>query len=381
MPVTISLSRAPDHETWEEICRFRKSRDERLPVMIVPMEGQFSLHSRDPLPGLLPGLDSDAMLQPNPDPLSSTNGDCAMSIDAPLYTGAPTFLRLPQCEDAAASEADVLILGAPFDLATTGRPGTRSGPLAIRNASAHLAWEDRRWPWDFDLARQLRVEDAGDVAVPTGDPAGFTQRLQKRAEEIVRAGKTLVSLGGDHFVSLPLLRAHAQIHGPVALIHFDAHTDTYGEGGDFDHGTMFLRANQEGLLQPEHSAQIGIRTTYARSDHPFDVLDAAWVNEHSTAECVQRIRDRVGTAAAYVTFDIDCLDPAFAPGTGTPVAGGLTSNRALQIVRGLAGLNLVGFDVVEVAPAFDHAELTSLAGATLALEFLYVLAATRRDAG
>jgi agmatinase len=144
---------------------------------------------------------------------------------------------------------------------------------------------------------------------------------------------------------------------------------------------MFLRANQEGLLQPEHSAQIGIRTTYARSDHPFDVLDAAWVNEHSTAECVQRIRDRVGTAAAYVTFDIDCLDPAFAPGTGTPVAGGLTSNRALQIVRGLAGLNLVGFDVVEVAPAFDHAELTSLAGATLALEFLYVLAATRRDAG
>lgn len=302
-----------------------------------------------------------------------------MSIDAPLYTGAPTFLRLPECEDVASSRADALILGAPFDLATTGRPGTRSGPWGIRSASAHLAWEEQRWPWDFGVADELRVEDAGDLRLPTGDPAGFARALEARAGEIAAAGKTLITLGGDHFITLPLLRAYTAVHGgPVALIHFDAHTDTYSEGGEYDHGTMFRRAWEDGLLMPEHSVQIGIRTTYSRTDHPFKVLDAAWVNEHSAAECVARIRDRVDGAPAYLSFDIDCLDPAFAPGTGTPVAGGLSTDRALQIVRGLVGLNIVGLDLVEVSPAFDHAETTSLAGATLALEFRYVLAAGRR---
>jgi agmatinase len=288
-------------------------------------------------------------------------------------------MRFARCDDPAASGADALILGAPFDLATTGRSGTRSGPMGIRNASAHLVWEGQRWPWEFELTDKITVEDAGDVEVPTGDPAGFTRRLQARADDIIRAGKRLVTLGGDHFVSLPLLRAHVQSHGPLALIHFDAHTDTYGEGGDFDHGTMFRRANDEGLLKAEHSIQIGIRTTYSRADHPFEVLDAAWVNERGVDDSLGRIRERVGGAAAYVTFDIDCLDPAFAPGTGTPVVGGLTSDRALKIIRGLTGLNLVGFDLVEVAPAFDHAELTSLAGATLTLEFLHVLAANLRN--
>jgi len=303
-----------------------------------------------------------------------------MALDSLLYTGAPTFLRLPACADISMSSANAVVLGAPFDLATTGRSGTRSGPSAIRNASANLAWEEQRWPWDFNVARFLKVEDAGDVDVPVGDPAAFTRNLQQRASEILDAGKHLVTLGGDHYVSLPLLRAHARKHGPLALIHFDAHTDTYGEGGEFDHGTMFRRALDEGLLQPDNSIQVGIRTTYNRSNHPFEVMDAAWVNEHSATECIARIRDRVGSAPAYLSFDIDCLDPAFAPGTGTPVAGGLSSDRALQIVRGLVELDIRSFDVVEVAPSYDHAELTSLAAATLALEFLYLLAASKRQA-
>lgn len=303
-----------------------------------------------------------------------------MSADEPLYTGAPTFLRLPACDDVASSDADALVLGAPFDLATTGRPGTRSGPWGIRNASGHLVWEHPRWPWDFDVTKAICIEDAGDVAVPTGDSAAFTRALTERAREIVGAGKTLVALGGDHYVSLPLLRANATAHGSMALVHFDAHTDTYGEGGEYDHGTMFRRARQEGILLDDRSIQIGIRTTYNQREHPFDVMDAAWVNEHSAADCIRRIRKRVGDAPAYLTFDIDCLDPSFAPGTGTPVAGGLSTDRALQIVRGLVGLNIVGFDLVEVSPAFDHAEITSLAGATLVLEFLYVLGAGRRAA-
>jgi len=303
-----------------------------------------------------------------------------MALDSLLYTGASTFLRLPACTDISMSSANAVILGAPFDLATTGRSGTRSGPSAIRNASANLAWEEQRWPWDFNVARFLKVEDAGDVDVPVGDPAAFTRNLQQRASEILDAGKHLVTLGGDHYVSLPLLRSHARKHGPLALIHFDAHTDTYGEGGEFDHGTMFRRALDEGLLQADNSIQVGIRTTYNRYTHPFEVMDAAWVNEHSATECIARIRDRVGSAPTYLTFDIDCLDPAFAPGTGTPVAGGLSSDRAMQIVRGLVELDIRSFDVVEVAPSYDHAELTSLAAATLALEFLYLLAASRRQA-
>jgi agmatinase len=304
-----------------------------------------------------------------------------MAADDLLYTGAPTFLRLPACMDVSASDADVLILGVPFDLATTGRAGTRSGPLGIRNASAHLVWEEPRWPWDFNALETLKVEDAGDVDVPTGNPARFTRGLEDVAAGIASSGKTLVSLGGDHYISLPLLRAHSRTHGPLALIHFDAHTDTATEGGEYNHGTMFHRANQEGLLRPGRSIQVGIRTNYKRQGHPFEVMDAGWVNEHSAADCVARIRERVGDAPIYLSFDIDCLDPAHAPGTGTPVAGGLSSDRALQILRGLVGLNLIGFDVVEVSPAFDHAELTSLAGATLVLEYLYVLAANRRVAG
>lgn len=303
-----------------------------------------------------------------------------MASDLPLFTGCPTFLRFPHCEDVAMSSARALILGAPFDLATTGRSGTRSGPAGIRQASANLAWEETRWPWDFDAGKFLTAEDLGDVPALPGDPKGFTQSLERKATEVILAGKSLVTLGGDHYISLPLLRAHAKKHGPMALIHFDAHTDTYGQGGEYDHGTMFLRALSEGLLLPENSIQIGIRTTYDRKDHPFEVMDAAWVNEHNAAECISRIRDRVGDVPAYLTFDIDCLDPSFAPGTGTPVAGGLSSDRALQIVRGLVELDIRGFDVVEVAPSYDHAELTSLAGATLALEFLYLLAATLRSA-
>lgn len=301
-----------------------------------------------------------------------------MASDLPLFTGSATFLRRPSCEDIASSKAQAMILGAPFDLATTGRAGARSGPAAIRQASTNLAWEEQRWPWDFDAAEFLSVADLGDVNPAVGDPRAFVEALQQKAGEVVAAGKHLITLGGDHYVSLPLLRAHVKKHGPLALIHFDAHTDTYGDGGEFDHGTMFLQALDEGLLQADRSIQVGIRTAYTKQNHPFEVLDAAWVNEHSAAESVARILARVGDAKAYLSFDIDCLDPAHAPGTGTPVVGGLSSDRALQIVRGLSQLSICGFDLVEVAPSYDHAEITALAGATLTLEFLYLLAAAQQ---
>ncbi len=186
----------------------------------------------------------------------------------------------------------------------------------------------------------------------------------------------MLSFGGDHFVTLPLLRAHAKHFGKMALVHFDAHTDTYANGCEFDHGTMFYTAPKEGLIDPNHSVQIGIRTEFDK-DNGFTVLDACQVNDRSVDDVIAQVKQIVGDMPVYLTFDIDCLDPAFAPGTGTPVIGGLTSDRAIKLVRGLKDLNIVGMDVVEVAPAYDQSEITALAAATLALEMLYIQAAKR----
>lgn len=289
-----------------------------------------------------------------------------------IYRNPFSFMEAPWLQDAP--DADVVAIGIPFDLGTSGRAGARSGPGAIRQASANLIWDCPRWPWDFELKDRLKLADGGDVDFPYSDAQAASDAIEARATELLDAGKTVLSFGGDHYVSLPLLRAHAKKHGPLALLHFDAHTDTDSQGNAFDHGAMFYHAVQEGLLLPQHSVQVGIRTNYTYSGHPFTVLDASWVNEQSAAAVISRIREIIGDQPVYLSFDIDALDPAFAPGTGTPVAGGLTSDRALQIIRGMKGLDIRGMDVVEVAPAYDHAELTALAAATLALEMLYIRA-------
>ena len=211
-----------------------------------------------------------------------------------------------------------------------------------------------------------------------GEPQTLVDNLEAHILDIVKAGKNPLTIGGDHFITLPILRSVAKEHGPVALIHFDAHTDTYSGGSQYDHGTFLHHAVEEGIVDTQHSLQIGIRTNFTREGYPFEVLDGAWVGDNGPQETLKKIKQRVGDKKVYVTFDIDCLDPAYAPGTGTPVAAGLTTDCALKIIRGLQGLNLVGMDVVEVSPAYDHAEITSLAAATLALEYLYVLAANKQ---
>lgn len=294
--------------------------------------------------------------------------------DHSLYANAFGFLRQPLNFQPATSNADVVITGLPFDLATTGRSGSRMGPAAIRQASINLAWEHPRWPWEFSLTDHLRIIDAGDLVFDAGDAAQFCHRLESYAEELLKAGKTMLCFGGDHFVTLPLLRAHFRTFGKMALVHFDAHTDTYSQGSKYDHGTMFYHAPKEGLIAPENSIQIGIRTDHPREHYPFEVIDAGVANDISAQEMGQRIKNRVGEMPVYLTFDIDCLDPAFAPGTGTPVCGGMTTDKILKLLRELKSLNIVGMDVVEVAPAYDHAELTSLAAATIACELLHLKA-------
>jgi agmatinase len=287
------------------------------------------------------------------------------------YMGTP-ISRNPE-------EADVFIVGLPYDLGTSGRAGTRSGPAAIRQISNHLRWEAKRWPWDFNAFDRIRVADYGDLEFPVGSHEGFAEQVDQHYGKLLAAGKTILSFGGDHYVTLPLLRAHSRQHGKLAMIHFDAHTDTYAEeGSPANHGSMFYFAPREGIIDPDKSIQIGIRTEYTENKHEFEVISAAVANDSSTEQILERIKKRVGDTPCYLTFDIDCLDPAYAPGTGTPVVGGLTTDRALKIIRGLQGINLIGMDIVEVAPSYDHAEITSLAAATLGLEMLYVLAASRK---
>ncbi len=298
--------------------------------------------------------------------------------DEATYAGALSFLRRPYVRDPEG--ADVAVTGIPFDLATTNRPGARLGPRAVRAASAQLSWGPP-WPWGFDPTKRLAIVDAGDCALDHGRPGEVPARIERHAADILRAGASILAIGGDHFITLPLLRAHASHYGgPLALVHFDAHSDTWrDEDGRIDHGTMFYHAVKEGIVDVARSVQIGIRT-HNEDRLGFTWLDAAWVHEHGPAATAEETRRIVGDARAYLTFDVDCLDPACAPGTGTPVTGGLSTWQAQSIVRGLGGIDFVGMDVVEVAPAYDVAENTALAAASIALDYLCLLARDRPDA-
>lgn len=247
--------------------------------------------------------------------------------------------------------------------------------------SAHLAWEICRWPWNFHVFDVLDVVDCGDLDFHPAERDQMVAQLQEHARRILTADKTMLTFGGDHFITLLLLREHAQKHGPVALIHFDAHTDTERQPDQYHHGTHLFHAVNEGLIDVPQSVQIGVRTEYLQADHGFTVLDAGWVADCGVGAVLTEIKRVVGSHPAYVSFDVDCLDPAFAPGTGTPAVGGLSTDSALKIIRGLAGCHLIGMDIVEVSPPYDHGEITALAAATLGLELLYVLAANRRENG
>lgn len=296
-----------------------------------------------------------------------------------LFSNPMTFLRQPLVQNPLNSDADIVVLGLPFDMATSGRSGARMGPDAIRRASVNLAWEGKRFPWKFELTKHLNIIDAGDLIYSPGDSEGFTTLVEQAADALLSQNKTLLCLGGDHFVTLPLLRAYAKKFGKLALIHFDAHTDTYSNGSRYDHGTMFYHAPNEGLIDKHRSVQIGIRTEYTEQDHGFNVINAMQANDLTPEQMAAQIKATVGDMPVYLTFDIDCLDPAFAPGTGTPVCGGMTTDKVLKLLRLLTDINLVGMDVVEVAPAYDHAELTSLAGATIALELLHLWTLKHKD--
>ncbi len=296
----------------------------------------------------------------------------------PRFAGIATFMRLPG--RSAAADLDVAVVGVPIDIGTSNRPGARFGPRGIRNESVLIRpynMATRAAPFD-----SLRIDDIGDVATNPYNLADAVNRIEAFYDDLLQHDAITVSMGGDHTMALPIMRAMRKKHGPLGLIHVDAHTDIndhmFGEA--IAHGTPFRRAVEEGLLDTHRVAQIGVRGTgYAADDFDwsreqgFRVVQVEECWNRSLEPLMAEVRDKVGGGPVYVSFDIDALDPAFAPGTGTPEIGGLTAPQALEIIRGCRGLDLVGCELVEVAPIYDPTGATALTAANLLFEMLCVL--------
>ena len=309
-------------------------------------------------------------------------GNKVGQVDAtvvPRFAGAPTFARLPRRDEV--SRADIAVVGIPFDAGVSYRPGARFGPNHIRESSRLLRpYNPAQDAMPVSLAQ---VVDAGDLGVNPFDIAQAISQIEAGMDELTADGTKVVTLGGDHTIAYPILKSLHKKHGPIAVIHFDAHLDTWDTyfGAPLTHGTPFRRASEDGFLDLTGCLHVGIRgPLYSDTDLSddtalgFQVLRSIDADELGIEEMIARMLTRVGDRPVYVSIDVDVMDPAFTPGTGTPEAGGLSSREMLRLVRGLEGVNLVGADIVEVAPAYDHAEITGIAAAHLAYELITVLA-------
>lgn len=309
---------------------------------------------------------------------SKANADYAITAESlygnagdNTFSGVMSFMRRKYTKEI--NGADVVVWGIPLDTSVTNRSGARFGPQAVRRASA-IFDNDPQYPFNLDLFKNLAVADYGDCQLAYSRVWENPERIETEAAELIANGAYLLSLGGDHFVTWPLLKAHAEKYGPLALIQFDAHQDTWADDGEeISHGNFVTRAVREGIIDPDRSIQTGIRT-HAPEDFGIEIIYGDELEEMSSEEVADQIKRRVGNMPCYLTFDIDCLDVAFAPGTGTPVAGGPSSAKMLSVVRKLGSLDIKGSDVVEVAPAYDHADMTAIAASTIALYMLGIRA-------
>jgi agmatinase len=293
------------------------------------------------------------------------------------YSGVPTFARLEESRNL--DGVDIAVYGMPFDLGTTNRPGARFGPRAIRDASLFVGALSVPPPHDASRYETIRAIDYGDIAYLPASIDDFLAKTHEHVGRIVAAGATPLGLGGDHLCAYPEVKAVAEKYGTISLVHFDAHADDYDLPGPLNHGSMFWHLVEEGIVDPTTSAQIAIRHTYP--SHDFNVIDGHRCAHMTGAEIAAEVRQHVGDTPVFVTLDVDGMDPAHTPGTGTPYPGGLTSAQQREILHGLIGINAVGGDVVEVAPAYDPNGTTPIVAATVALDIGVILMEARAIRG
>jgi len=309
----------------------------------------------------------------------------ASALSSPRFCNTGTFMRLPRIQSGEG--LDFIIVGAPFDTASSYRTGSRFGPSAIRNISALI--KPNNVNLQVNVLEGLTGADYGDINIVPGYIEPTYEQIEKELQPIVDSGAIPIILGGDHSISLANLRAIAKKHGPVALVHFDSHADINDTvfGQKYNHGTVFRRALEEGLIDPDHTIQIGMRGSLydpdehriAREELGFDLVPTHAIREMGIDKLVERILNRVGNKKVFLTFDIDFVDPAYAPGTGTPEVGGFTSHETLTILRALRNLNYVGCDIVEVAPQYDPSEMTAFMAANVGFEFISILALKKKQ--
>ncbi|RJN32475.1 agmatinase [Nesterenkonia natronophila] len=301
---------------------------------------------------------------------------------SPRFAGIATFARLPRYEDVG--HADIAVTGVPFDSGVSYRPGARFGPAHVREASRLL----RPYNPEADISpfAEAQVVDAGDISVNPFSIAEAVTDIERAADELRAGGTRVVAIGGDHTLALPMLRSVNKTHGPVAVVHFDAHLDTWDTyfGAPMTHGTPFRRASEEGLIDMEASLHVGIRgPLYGKDDLRdderlgFAIISTHEIEVEGVQAAVERMHRRIGDRPVYLSIDIDVLDPAHAPGTGTPEAGGMTSRELIRMLRSFSSTRIVGADVVEVSPPYDHAQLTAVAGSHVAYEVICAMATQR----
>ncbi len=268
---------------------------------------------------------------------------------------------------------DIIIIGIPCEICSTGKPGSKLGPNSIRKESINLCWEKIKWPWNIELKKYIKVIDGGDLIYKQGNIKNLNKKINQIVTNLLKIKKNIIFIGGDHYITLPILRTYKKFYKKISLIHFDAHTDTYYENNMYDHGSIIYQIIKEKIVSKKNIIQIGIRT-YIEKNNNIKIINAEKTNKISTEKIINKIINITNNLPTYITFDIDCIDPSFAPGTGTPVIGGITIYKILKIIRNLTKINIIGFDIVEISPIYDKSDITSLTASNIILDFIYLQA-------
>ncbi len=293
--------------------------------------------------------------------------------DQSLISNLFGFMRLPLYINKIPNNFDMAIIGIPSDMTCTGKPGSKMAPSSIRESSINLFWEKIKWPWNFKLNKNFKVIDLGDLIFKNGNIEDLNKQIYKKVEELLKLKKKILFLGGDHYITLPILRMYKKFYKKISVIHFDAHTDTHNNKNIYDHGSVFYNIHKEKIISSKDIIQIGIRT-YINKKKKFKIISSNKTNKYKVKKIINKILKIIKNKPTYLSFDIDCIDPSYVPGTGTPVINGIKINKIIKIIRKFKKINLIGIDIVEVSPLYDINNISSLTAANIALELIYTQA-------